>query len=212
MPGGTKRVVVTRCPMCGSTNAGPDESRSAYEFTHMQCHECGHGGLVDSWQRDFDWNLEIELPADAKAVPSRVAPLAAGEGIYEPAAPAFGCTRCFGDDASAAWEATQARRGQSLVQESHFGVRMTECSCGQAFVVVFTERIDFRGGEDEQDWLVVPLTREDCAALTASSEAELPRLITELGRERRFLVRSHPSDAAMRAWWRNGGLTIGRHD
>ena len=58
------------------------------------------------------------------------------------AAPAFGCARCSGEDAAAAWGATQSKRGPTLVQESHFSIRLTECSCGQAFVVVFTERID----------------------------------------------------------------------
>jgi hypothetical protein len=227
-PAGPRRVVVCRCPKCGSTNAEPDESRSAYEFTYMKCHACGHGGLVDSWERDFDWFLQIELPAGTKEVPSHVAPLAPGEGLYdhapaEPsgaqpespartATPAFGCMRCFGDDAATAWQATQGRRRRSLVEEPHFGVHISECDCGQAFAVVFTERIDFRDGDDEQDWLVVPLTPDDRSQLSAARGSRISQLITEFGRERRFLVRNHAPGAPVSAWWRDGGLAIGRHD
>jgi hypothetical protein len=212
-PAGTKRVFVIRCPQCGSTSAGADESKSAYDFTYMQCQSCDHGGLVDSWERDFDWKVEIEVPADAPYVPSRLPPLAPGEGLYESMrAPAFGCARCAGEDAAAAWEATQSKRGPSLVQESHFSIRLTECSCGQAFVVVFTERIDFHNGEDDQDWLVLPVTPAERSKLAAASEAELPRLVTELGRERRFLVRSFPTGGSISAGWRIGGFAIGPHD
>ena len=221
-PAGTKFVSVIRCPKCGSTYAGADESKSAYEFTYMQCLSCHYGALVDSWERDFDWTVEIEVPADAKGPPTRLPPLAEGEGLYESMrktrapkaapAPAFGCARCAGEDAAAAWEAMQSKRGPSLVQESHFSIRITECSCGQAFVVVFTERMDFNNGEDEQDWLAVPLTSEERSKLTAASEAELPGLVTKLGRERRFLVRSYPPGAGISAWWRTGGFMIGPHD
>lgn len=165
-------------------DAGADETRSAYEFTHMQCNACGHGGLVDSWERDSDWLLEIER----------------------------GCSRCSGDDAASAWDAMLTTRVRSLVQESHFGVQITACSCGQRFAVVFTERIDWRDGEDEQDWVVLPIFGDEPDRLAACTESELRGLLAELGRERRFLVRSHPSGAPVSAWWRQGGFAIGPHD
>ena len=65
-----------RCPECGSTTAHADESRSAYEFTFMQCDDCGESGFFDSWQRDFDWTTEVELEEGAP-LPPRVAPLPA---------------------------------------------------------------------------------------------------------------------------------------
>lgn len=284
MPG-SQRVSVCRCPTCGSTNAGPDESRSAYDFTFMQCGACGEGGLVDSWQRDFDWYTDVTLP-DGADLPAFVAPLGPGEGLYDrrpatsdagasarpsasatghvrasavegladarrgdtarpgggqapsvagagegprPAAPdgesasadsgpvhpgagPFGCARCCGDDAAGAWQAMHARRGANLVQESHFGLHLTACTCGQPFVVVFTERVDWKGGEDQQDWLCLPVNAGEVATLTQTPADALPGVVKALGPGRRFLVRSFPTGGALSAWWRDGGFTIGPHD
>ena len=74
---------------------------------------------------------------------------------------AFGCSRCRGDDAAAAWTASRATRLRSLIEESHFSVQLTACRCGQRFATVFTERVDWSGGEDAQDWLMLPLTRDE---------------------------------------------------
>ena len=105
-----------------------------------------------------------------------------------------------------------AVRVRPLVQESHYGVQITACTCGQRFVMVFTERIDWQGGEDPQDWLVMPIDEAEAARLSACAEAELPRVLAELGRARRFLVRTFPTHGAIRAWWREGGFAIGPHD
>ena len=72
-------VTLVRCPACGSTDAGADESQSAYDFTYMQCHECGHGGLAAHWQIKFDWNVEGELIGSE--LPEYVEPLAPGEDL-----------------------------------------------------------------------------------------------------------------------------------
>ncbi|MEW5737603.1 MAG: hypothetical protein AB1938_01690 [Myxococcota bacterium] len=215
---------VFRCPRCGSTDAGPDESRSHVDFTWMQCHACGKGGLCDSWERDFDWMVELDLP-DGADVPPSVALLAPGAGLYDarpaakqtaPPAPGradlAGCEACTSADAMAAWEAMRARRGKSLVQESHFGVHLTQCACGQRFVVVFTERIDWQGGEDDQTWLSAPVTAEEASRLERALEADVPRAATEVATGRRFLVRSHPPGSPLSAWWCEDGFAIGPHD
>lgn len=72
-------VTIVRCPECGSTDAGADESRSAYEFTFMCCNECSHGGLVDEWQIKFDWNVQDEMIGDD--YPEYLPPLAPGEDL-----------------------------------------------------------------------------------------------------------------------------------
>lgn len=103
-------------------------------------------------------------------------------------------------------------RVRSLAAESHYGVQITACTCGQHFVMVFTERIDWQGGEDPQDWLVMPIDEAETSRLSACEEAELPGVVAELGGARRFLVRSFPSHGSLRAWWREGGFAIGPHD
>jgi DNA-directed RNA polymerase subunit RPC12/RpoP len=74
-----RRVTLVRCPECGSTDAGADESQSAYDFTYMRCNECGHGGFADHWQIRFDWNVEGELIGDE--LPEYLQPLAPGEDL-----------------------------------------------------------------------------------------------------------------------------------
>jgi hypothetical protein len=182
------RVTVVRCPECGSTEAGADESRSAYEFTFMQCGSCGHGALQDEYQIKDDWNVQVEL-LDAE-LPARVR-----------------CARCCSDDAATAWTAMRAEHLQSLVEESHFGIQLMACRCGQRFVKVFTERIDWQDGDDDQDWLVFAVEPDESARLRSAAEAELCALVTELGRGRRFLVHCKSG-----TWWREDGFMIGPHD
>lgn len=127
-------------------------------------------------------------------------------------APPTGCTRCLGDDTAAAWDAMHTARGASLLQESHFGIRLTACACGGQFAIVFTERVDWKDGDDDQDWLAVPITEDEATRLAACDEPALPSTLTDIARGRRFLVRSHPSGASMKLWWRDGGFMIGPHD
>ncbi|MFZ5439051.1 MAG: hypothetical protein ACOZQL_03535 [Myxococcota bacterium] len=126
--------------------------------------------------------------------------------------PSSGCSRCFGDDAATAWTASRTARLRALVEESHFSLQLTACPCGQRFVSVFTERIDWQGGEDDQTWLVVPVTAEESARLETLAEGELARAVTECARGRRFLVRSFPTGGTLGVWWRDGGFLIGPHD
>lgn len=69
-----------RCPECGATDAGADESRSIADLTYMQCNACGNGDLVDHWQIGHDWNLEIEH-VEGHELPEHVEPLPPGEDL-----------------------------------------------------------------------------------------------------------------------------------
>lgn len=51
-----------------------------YDLTFMQCNDCGHGELVDSWQIQFDWNVEIEH-VDGQPLPEHVESLPPGEDL-----------------------------------------------------------------------------------------------------------------------------------
>jgi len=240
----TRRVHVWRCPKCGSTDAGPNESRSAYEFTYMQCNGCKSGGLVDSWERDMDWAAEVEVPLRSTELPSHVTPLEPGTGYWasEPAAlpspppappspppappsppePAvsgssapsnrgrrlartIGCSRCFGDDAASAWEVL--RSGRPLVDELHWHVDITACSCGQSFAIEFTERVDYLEGSDDQTWVALPITRDERARLERCDKSLVRSVHAALDTSRRFLV--HNEVGAQRdTWWRAGTLTL----
>ncbi|MCK6545523.1 hypothetical protein L6R52_06610 [Myxococcota bacterium] len=245
------KVTVLRCPRCGSTDAIWDEPRSILEFTYMHCNTCGEGGLCDSWERDFDWYVEIELPEGAP-IPERVAPLPPHHWFHartthedapavapaalasaappspaivaSPAPPSpaivaslaaesrgFGCARCWGDDAPAAWTELDGVRGRALVGEDHFGVDVKQHACGQRFAVVFTERRNWTS-DDDQTWTIVPITPEDDAALTTCPTGQVARTLVALAAARRFLVCTAPLRTPPEAWWRPSGFVIGPHD
>jgi predicted RNA-binding Zn-ribbon protein involved in translation (DUF1610 family) len=208
-PTSTRRnVSVLRCPRCGSTSAHCDESRSRVDLSYLECRACGEGGLTDSWERDEDWLVDLVL-GEGDAVPEYLEPLAPGAGLYT--GQTFGCARCWGDDAPAAWTELDTLRGRPLVAEYHFGLVLKQHRCGQRFAVVFTERIGW-SGDDDQTWTIVPITDEDDAALTTCPTGQVARRLVTLAANRRFLVCTAPLRTTPEAWWRPLGFDIGPHD
>ena len=126
----------------------------------------------------------------------------------------YGCERCWPHDAAAAWEARQGLAQMSeLVHESHYRVQILSCpSCGQNFLSVFTEWVDWAGGEDPIYWTVVPVDTGEVAALAdpegALGEAELEAM----ARGRRCLLVDYPTGVSKptAAW--GVGLRVGPHD
>lgn len=124
----------------------------------------------------------------------------------------MGCALCLADDAERAWSASRTTRLGALVEESHFSVQLTACSCGQRFVTVFTERIDWSGGEDDQTWVSAPVDEEEARQLEACAVNDCPALVVKLAGDRRFLVRFFPTGGTLGCHWRERGLRIGPHD
>jgi hypothetical protein len=125
----------------------------------------------------------------------------------------FGCERCWPEDPEAAWA---ARRGLTceaeLVDESHFHVLILACGvCGQRFVSVFTETIDWTGGNDPQYSTVLPLTREEAGALAQGGESGIETRLNALGSGRRSLMHDFPRDGPARTEW-GAGMLVGPHD
>ena len=125
---------------------------------------------------------------------------------------AAGCPLCWPSSPESAWAVVPTlERGVRLIDESHVDVVLLRCpSCGQDFVSLWTERIDWAGGEDPQSWTLLPLTAEEATGLAGGGppvEAALERL----GPARRALRRERPSDGAPRLFW-GRGILVGRHD
>ncbi|MDP3500882.1 MAG: hypothetical protein Q8S33_11135 [Myxococcales bacterium] len=76
---------------------------------------------------------------------------------------------------------------------------------GVPFVVVFTERVDFRDGSDTQVELAVAVWPDELEALKRGFQ---PRTLTTLVRGRAFLVKSL-GDVPR---WIASGFSIGPHD
>src|SRR5690242_10499318 len=64
----------------------------------------------------------------------------------------FGCERCWPESAEAAYGALGTLTiDAELIDESHFRVTIRSCpDCGQQFVSVFAETVDWEAGEDPQ--------------------------------------------------------------
>ncbi len=131
----------------------------------------------------------------------------------------WGCARCLGSDAAAAWRwlgARESRRG--LLSEPHFSLSLTTCrACGQRFARVFSERIDWRGGEDPQRTDLIPLGAEEARAFeedaTRSGGRGVAALLTRVtGDGRRRLVWDWPSGQGAHIVWMTSAFRMPRHD
>jgi len=130
-------------------------------------------------------------------------------------APRFGCAICFPESAEDAWRGRQGlARGPEIADESHFHMTLLSCpACGQAFASVFCETVDWIGGEDPQDWLLIPVTAREADGLARAGEAGVEAALRSLDPGRRHLQRSFPSDAERPSvGWLEGPIRPPRHD
>lgn len=125
----------------------------------------------------------------------------------------FGCDRCWPSDAHAAWDARDGlTRLKDLIDESHFIVAILACpSCAQRYISVFTETIDWTGGNDPQHWSLLPITAAEAVGLIHEEASLNETRLNALGRERRSLERDHPRDGPARVFW-GRGIVANPHD
>ena len=124
----------------------------------------------------------------------------------------IGCDQCFPPSAEAAWEArNRLRLVSDLVDDFHYHVMVLACAgCGQRFVSVFTETVDWQDGDDPQYWQLLPIDAAECEALVASGGAVEEASLNALP-GRRTLCCDHPKGTEQRLYW-SGGLHVGFHD
>lgn len=122
-----------------------------------------------------------------------------------------GCATCWPPGADAAWEARDARDFETrVVDESHYGVTVHRCgACGQRFVSIFTERIDWVNGEDPQEWREMPVTDAEAGAVVAAG-LQPEAVIEALAPGRRSLLHWAPGGDDSARWV--SGLAVGPHD
>ena len=122
---------------------------------------------------------------------------------------------CIGDDGLAAREAIRkAQHIAELVGESHFGVSILRCvRCGQHFLSMFCERVDWADGDDPQTRVVVPIGEDEARGLQTANIAADENIILEIvANERRFLCHDMPKGAAETLAWKTRPLFIPGHD
>lgn len=126
----------------------------------------------------------------------------------------WGCSQCWPEIADAAGEAIEHMAiNKALIQESHYSIKLRACkTCQQAFVSVFTERIDWQDGEDPQRWLFMPLTPDEITRLSAqNSTSALERSVQLLAPDRKSLCLDSPKGQPEKVFWTRG-IRIDMHD
>jgi hypothetical protein len=122
---------------------------------------------------------------------------------------------CLGDDCLAAREAIRkAEHIAMLVDESHFGVSILRCvRCGQHFLSLFCERVDWADSDDPQTTVAVPISEDEVQRLKTANVAANENVILEiLANDRRFLYHDMPKGAAETLAWKSRTLFIPGHD
>jgi hypothetical protein len=122
-----------------------------------------------------------------------------------------GCRLCFGEDAELAWASyRRLRTDAAVVDESHFLVRLRSCpECGQRFLWIFTEFVDWENGEDAQYRQIVPVTKAEADAIARQGAAVDLAYLGSLGRGRRYLKVDWPSaQPKATAGWATGEFLI----
>lgn len=125
-----------------------------------------------------------------------------------------GCPHCWSTSADAAWQfRQQLLNEQTLVDDPHFSVLLLRCPiCAQAFLSIFTEMVDWLGGNDDQEWTLLPLNSKETADLLKQDNLLEEERINTLGEGRRSLRYTFPHrENNSSAWW-STGIRVGMHD
>ena len=119
------------------------------------------------------------------------------------------CPRCLGADPQEYLkDLVNFVNGKELIFESHYGVSVCCCpDCDQHWIIIWTERIDWEDGNDDQDTSIVPLTKEEAETLVKQGENVSMDMVEEFARNRKWLHRYNREEPR----WRNGQLSIGFH-
>jgi hypothetical protein len=126
----------------------------------------------------------------------------------------FGCPRCFPPDAAAACEAAhELSVVAELVEQSHLSIRVRSCpSCGQRFVWVFSEMIDWVDGNDPQRCTLVPISPAEAEHIVAQGENVSEASIESLSDGRPVLVMDFPKSGEKASAYIPRARIIGPHD
>ncbi len=83
--------------------------------------------------------------------------------------------------------------------------------CGQRFVSIFAETIDWVDGDDPQFWSLLPISGAEALDLVLQGYALTEAGLSALGRGRRCLRLDHPKGTAPHIYWTTG-VSIDHHD
>ena len=125
-----------------------------------------------------------------------------------------GCSECSSDDAETAYGANRNGPGKVvLVDESHHRISVDVCpACGQRWVVMMCEEIDWQRGEDPIFRSMVPVTADEAKSLIAMGAWASQPDVIRLSAGRRVILMEHPSDQPLSHRWAVGPIRFRTHD
>ncbi|MER7583955.1 hypothetical protein [Kitasatospora sp. NPDC097691] len=121
----------------------------------------------------------------------------------------FGCAKCYGGDAQAVWRGQREgfEHETDVVDGSRFAVDVRRCrGCSQQFVWIFTESVDWMGGDDSRHVTVMPLTAAEATGLATGTLRPLD--LGALGRDRRHLNHDWPTGGPASLHWNSGPFRV----
>ncbi|RSM86545.1 hypothetical protein DMH04_12890 [Kibdelosporangium aridum] len=121
----------------------------------------------------------------------------------------LGCEHCYGEDAETVMEycTKNLETTRRIVSDSHFGVSLRKCpECGQQFVAIFTEFVDWQGGDDAQYFDIVPVTPIEAKYIVNAQD--LLRDLSKLGNRRRRVSSDWPTGGRNRVSWKHGEFHV----
>lgn len=98
-----------------------------------------------------------------------------------------------------------------LIDDSHLIVSLRSCECGRQYLSVFTEVVDWVGGDDAQHHQVIEIDPELAAALVARHDLDQGD-VDELGLTGRIVAWSHPSGGVEILQAYEGSFQVPFHD
>jgi hypothetical protein len=127
-----------------------------------------------------------------------------------------GCEICWPEDGELArkWKPSDPASVVFLIDDSHLFVSIHQCACGQRFLRLFAECIDWVGGNDPSSTVRFPVLKEEAERLILAKgdDTKVLALVVKLGTDQRRLESWWPSSGARVTHWTSGAFSIPRHD
>lgn len=126
----------------------------------------------------------------------------------------WGCAKCWEGEAESAVAKMNSlpHAGDLLVDDLHLIIGTRSCAnCGQLFVTVFTETIDWVDGEDPQHRSYMPVSGSELAQVAKLDESDIHSALLDIGSSRRTLEWDNPKSGIIKMRW-GSGLFYRPHD
>jgi hypothetical protein len=134
------------------------------------------------------------------------------DGMASPVASGGTPCACLQDDASAAVQAVAEGADSELLDESHLRISLKTCRrCGQVFLYIMTETVDWQEGDDPITRIYFPVSAAQASAIR-QIDLQDHHDLRPLGLSGRFLVNDWPCSGPAVTSWQEGPLPFFRHD